>query len=57
MVRLNGWAIRLTMEEAIGTLDIFANSTPCWLAAAPMTEAAVLMDWRAILSERELLAS
>jgi hypothetical protein len=32
MVPLNGRPIRITLEEALDILDIFDNSTPCWVA-------------------------
>lgn len=32
MVLLNGWPIGVTLEEALDFLDIFDNTTPCWIA-------------------------
>jgi hypothetical protein len=43
MVQLNDQRIRLTMEQAIMVLDLFAGSTPSWLAQTPVTKAAALM--------------
>lgn len=31
MVLLNGKPVRVTLEEVLDVLDVFDNTTPCWL--------------------------
>jgi hypothetical protein len=43
IVRLNDWYIRLTLEQAIKVLDVFADSTPCWRADVPVARVAAVI--------------